>query len=202
MGAGLGRTGTYSLKLALEQLLGGTCYHMSEVFSHPEHISLWHQAFKGRMPNWHSMLHDFTAAVDEPASCFWYELSQAFPEALVILSVRDSESWWRSADNTILNDARNEAPSGPPFISEWHAMVIEMNRFLFPKGVDDKEAVIAVFEAHNRRVRETISPHRLLEWKATEGWGPICKALDLPVPDEPFPHTNTTEEWLGLKAGK
>jgi len=202
VGAGLGRTGTYSLKLVLEQLLGGPCYHMREVFSHPEHIPLWHQAFKGRMPDWHKMLNGFSAAVDEPASCFWYELSQAYPEALVILSVRDPESWWKSADNTILNDARNEAPPGPPLVSEWHAMVIEMNHFLFPKGVDDKNAAIEAFELHNQKVRETISSHRLLEWRATEGWAPICKALDLPIPDEPFPHKNTTREWMQLKNRK
>jgi hypothetical protein len=199
VGAGLGRTGTYSLKLALEKLLGGPCYHMREVFTHPEHIPLWHQAFKGRMPDWPKMLDGFSAVVDEPASCFWHELSLAFPEALVILSVRDPESWWKSADSTILNDSRHEAPKGPPSISTWHAMVTEMNRFVFPKGSNEKNAAMEAFESHNRKVRETIPALRLLEWQATEGWGPICKALGLPVPDEPFPHENTTKEWLELR---
>jgi len=199
VGAGLGRTGTYSLKLALELLLDGPCYHMREVFTHPGHIPLWHQAFQGRMPDWIRMLKDFVAAVDEPASCFWHELSRAYPDALVILSVRDPESWWKSADNTILNDARNEAPSGPPIVAQWHSMVMEMNRFIFPEGVNDKQAAIEAFERHNQKVRETIPPHRLLVWQASEGWGPICKALGVPVPDGPFPHKNTTLEWLALK---
>ena len=104
VGAGLGRTGTLSLKLALERLLGEPCYHMVEVLSHPEHIPLWYKAFKGNTPDWNKIFNGFKAAVDEPASCFWKEISQAFPNALVILSVRDAESWWKSADKTIFND--------------------------------------------------------------------------------------------------
>lgn len=196
VGAGLGRTGTFSLKLALERLLGAPCYHMAEVFSHPEHIPLWHQAFKGKMPDWQEMFKEFKAVVDQPAACFWKELSSAFPETLVLLSVRDIESWWRSADKTIFNDVRNEAPPGPPFVADWHAMLIEMTQSFFPNWVDDKTSTMEVFEKHNLRVRETIPSHRLLVWQAKEGWDPICKALDLPVPDEPFPHTNTSEKWL------
>ena len=199
VGAGLGRTGTFSLKLALERLLGEPCYHMAEVWSHPEHIPLWHKAFKGERPDWGEMFKGFKAAVDEPVSCFWKELSQAFPESLVLLSVRDSESWYKSADKTIFNDVRNEAPPGPPFVADWHAMVVQMDHSLFPNGVDDKKSAIEVFERHNRNVRETIPAYRLLEWQAAEGWEPICEALGLPVPDEPFPHKNTTEEWLKYK---
>ena len=145
VGAGLGRTGTYSLKLTLEQLLGGPCYHMAEVWSHPEHIPLWRQGFKGILPDWRKIFMGFAAAVDEPASCFWKEMSRAFPNALVILSVRDAQSWWESANNTIFNDVRNEAPPGPPFVKDWHAMVIEMTRSLFPDWVDDKKSAIEVF---------------------------------------------------------
>ncbi len=196
VGAGLGRTGTYSLKLALEQLLGAPCYHMAEVPSHPEHIPLWHQAVKGKAPDWNDILTGFVAAVDEPASCFWEELSQAYPEALVILSFRDAESWWTSSINTILRDFVNDAQPVPKPVSDWHAMVTDMNHLLFPDGVNDKGKTIEVFERHNQQVRQTIPADRLLEWQATEGWEPICGALDLPVPDEPFPHTNTTKEWL------
>lgn len=197
VGAGLGRTGTYSLKLALEQLLDAPCYHMAEVFSHPEHVPLWHQAVKGKHPDWKEIFNGFLAAVDEPASCFWEPLSQTYPDALVLLSVRDPESWWKSSHNTIFRDFTDDAPSVSQSVSDWHAMVSDMNDLLFPKGLEDKGAAIEVFEQHNAQVRQTVSPNRLLEWQATEGWAPICSALNLPVPDEPFPHRNTTKEWLG-----
>lgn len=100
VGAGLGRTGTMSLKRALEQLLGAPCYHMAEVFQHPEHVPLWHQAARGRMPDWHALLQGCAAVVDWPAASFYRELADAFPQAKVVLSLRDPESWWRSARTT------------------------------------------------------------------------------------------------------
>ena len=104
VGAGLGRTGTHSLKIALEKLLGGTCYHMVELFPRPEHIPLWHGAIKGDVqPDWDSMLEGFTASVDWPAAAVWDQLHQAFPESVVLLSVRDdAEAWWKSFSETIL----------------------------------------------------------------------------------------------------
>lgn len=101
VGAGLGRTGTTSLKLALERLLGGPCYHMSEVFQHPEHIGHWHGAARGDMPDWRALFAGYVAAVDWPAASFWREISAAFPQALVVLSVRDPDAWWQSASSTI-----------------------------------------------------------------------------------------------------
>ena len=190
VGAGLGRTGTHSLKLALERLLGVPCYHMIEVFTHPEHVPAWHAAAEGRMPNWEEIFAGYAAAVDWPASAFWPELSAAYPEALVVLSVRDPESWWRSASGTIFPAIHSRDPE-----SEWRKMIDAMfaNRFLC--DLEDREACIAAFERHNAQVRATVPPHRLLEWRASEGWEPLCKALGAPVPDEPFPLTNTTEEF-------
>ena len=72
VGAGLGRTGTLSLKVALERLLGGACYHMAELFSHPEHVPLWHAAARGSMPDWHALFRGYRAAVDWPVASFWF----------------------------------------------------------------------------------------------------------------------------------
>src|SRR5262245_52291601 len=101
IGAGLGRTGTLSLKIALEKLLGGPCYHMMEVLAHPDHVALWTGAARGRMPDWHALFGGYRAVVDWPAASFYRELMQAFPDAVVLLSLRDAESWWRSAHATI-----------------------------------------------------------------------------------------------------
>src|SRR5438552_15142927 len=101
VGAGLPRTGTHSQKVALEQLLGAHCYHMVEVFAHPEHAPIWREAVHGTMPDWPALFdeHGYQAAVDWPVSAFWRQLSEAYPEAIVLLSVRDdADTWWRRAD--------------------------------------------------------------------------------------------------------
>lgn len=190
VGAGLGRTGTNSLKVALERLLGAPCYHMMEVFQHPEHIRLWHAAARGEMPDWGQLFSDFGAAVDWPAAAFWPELSAAFPDALVLLSLREPESWWQSASETIFPSVRQQAGT------EWYAMVDALFGARFTRALDDRAAAIAAFERHNTRVRASVPANRLLEWRAAEGWAPLCAALGVPVPDEPFPHTNTRADWL------
>jgi hypothetical protein len=192
VGAGLGRTGTLSLKVALERLLGAPCYHMAEVFSHPEHVPVWHAAAKGEMPDWTELLRGYAAAVDWPAASFWPEMSEAFPDALVVLSVRDPESWWKSAHATIF-------PSSREARDDWRAMIDEMFASRFTSALEDREACIAAFERHNEQVRETVPPKRLLEWRAADGWRPLCEALGVSVPDEPFPHVNRTEDFLSIR---
>ncbi len=191
VGAGLGRTGTNSLKVALERLLGRPCYHMMEVFKHPEHIPIWHAAARGQLPDWQSLFADFGAAVDWPAAAFWPELTVAFPGALVLLSVREPQSWWQSASETIFPTIQELAGT------EWHAMVTDLFAARFTAALDDRATAIATFERHNARVRSTVPPHRLLEWGTADGWGPLCAALGVPVPSEPFPRTNTREDWQG-----
>ena len=190
VGAGLGRTGTLSLKVALEQLLGGPCYHMAEVFAHPEHVARWHAAARGEMPDWHGLFAGYRAAVDWPAASFWPELARAFPDALVLLSLRDPESWWQSAHDTIFSATRGAS-------DEWRAMMEELVAARFTGALDDRAACIAAFERHNAAVRQGVPRSRLLEWRAADGWAPICSALGVPVPSEPFPRVNTRDEFIG-----
>jgi hypothetical protein len=192
VGAGLGRTGTLSLKLALEKLLGGPCYHMTEVFAHPEHVPVWHAAARGEPVDWHALFAGYRAGVDWPQGSFWPEIARAFPDALVLLSVRDADSWWQSADQTIFRGIQVAEERAP----EWYAMVRELftRRFVWPP--DDETAAKAAFERHNARVRARVPPERLLEWRAGDGWEPLCERLDVPVPDEPFPRVNTREDFL------
>jgi hypothetical protein len=180
VGAGLPRTGTQSLKQALELLLGHPCYHMREVFAHPEHVPLWHSAASGRPPDWQEFLCNYAATVDAPAAYFWPELSEAFPEAIVLLSVRDADSWWGSANRTVFRTKGLVSP-------EWDAMneAIAISRFPTPR--DSRESAIRGYELHNDRVRAAVHPSRLVVWNVSEGWEPICKALGVPVPDQPFP---------------
>ncbi len=193
VGAGLGRTGTMSLKLALEKLLGGPCYHMMEVFPRPEHVSMWHTAIRGEMPNWDVLFEGFVSAVDWPASAFWPQLADAYPKAPIVLSVRDADSWWKSANETIFEAAFRRFPGEAD--NPWLMMVTDLFETTFTKGFLEEDKAKAAFERHNDDVRRTAPPDRLLEWEIGAGWEPICDVLGLPVPDEPFPHANTTEEF-------
>jgi hypothetical protein len=192
VGAGLGRTGTLSLKVALERLLGGRCYHMAEVFEHPEHVASWHAATRDDFPDWHALFRDYRAAVNWPASAFWYEIAAAFPDAIVLLSVRDPESWWKSAHDTIFSAIDDVQ-------GEWRDMIDALFATRFTSAIGDRAASIAAFERHNENVRRTVPPSRLLEWRATDGWAPLCAALGVPVPAEPFPKVNTTVDFLARK---
>ena len=189
IGAGVGRTGTASLKAALEMLLGGHCYHMYEVSARPDDIRVWHQAALGKMPDWHAFLQDWTAAVDWPASAHWHELARAFPEALIVLSYRDAESWWESASNTIF-PVCIRAPDSP-----WRRMTWDMLKYRFTDDIENRGAAIAAYEAHNAHVRAAAPKERLIEWQASDGWAPLCSALAAPVPDTDFPCTNTAAEF-------
>lgn len=194
VGAGLGRTGTTSLKAALERLLGGPCHHMVELFGHPEQIPTWHAAVRGEMPDWRRFLGGYAAAVDWPSAAFWPELSAAFPDATILLSVRDPESWWRSASATIFQAIPN-GPGGP-----WHDMVVDLMRTRFTFPLDDRATCLAAYERWYSDARARIPRDRLLEWRASDGWAPLSRALGVAVPDEPFPHANTTEDFQAMLA--
>jgi hypothetical protein len=193
--AGLGRTGTHSLKLALERLLGEPCYHMLEVFGRPDHVGVWHQAALGQMPDWDAVFTGYGEAVDWPAAAFWQEMSDAYPDALILLSTRDSAGWWRSCDNTIFEVFRKADDTMP---AEWTAMIKELFRSRFAGDTSDQAAAIAAYERHNEHVRATAPADRLVEWQPGDGWAPLCEALGVAIPDEPFPHVNTTAEFRAM----
>ena len=197
VGAGVGRTGTHSLKLALEQLLGGPCHHMLEMLGDPGQIPAWIDAIDGRGADWPTMLARYRAIVDWPGGSFWPELSAAYPDALVLLSVRDPEVWYRSASNTIFLSF----DLVPPELAPWMEAVRRLLRDRFSDKFEDPTAMMDAFERHNAAVRAAIPAGRLLEWAPDDGWDPICERLGLPVPAEPFPVTNSTAEFremLGL----
>jgi hypothetical protein len=191
VGAGLGRTGTLSLKVALEQLLGAPCYHMAEVFTHPEHVPVWTAAARGDAVDWTGLMSGYAAAVDWPACAFWRELSALNPDAIVLLSTRDAKSWWQSASSTIFPAARGVPASDP-----WRAMWEAISATRFTTRLDDEGSAIAAFERHNASVRAEAPHARLVEWTASDGWAPLCRALGVAVPEAPFPRVNTREEFL------
>jgi hypothetical protein len=187
VGAGVGRTGTESLKLALERLLGAPCYHMLEVLQHPEVSRYWAAAGRGEMPDWDEVFAGYAACVDWPAAAFWPEICAAYDHAVVVLSTRaTAQEWYDSAGSTIfavdpaiMPGAGGEDDFIPGMFDR------------FTNDIQNPDAAMAAYEAHNELVRGAIPPSRLVEWQPGEGWEPICRALGLPVPAEPFPHVNT-----------
>ena len=200
VGAGVGRTGTHSLKVALEQLLGGSCYHMVEVFGHPEHAPLWQAAMEDRPVDWPALFEGYVATVDWPGGGVWESIHAAYPDAPVLLSTRDSaDTWWRSASRTIfVAMGDHKLPGG----DDWYAMSQAMMRRFSPNW-QNEDAAKAAYEAHNAHVRATVPADQLIEWQPSDGWGPLCAGLGVAEPTEPFPVTNTTEEFrqmLGLES--
>jgi hypothetical protein len=200
VGAGLGRTGTASLQLALQQLLDGRCYHMGETFGRPDDVPVWHAAATGTMPAWNQFLSEYVATVDWPACAFWRELSAANPDAVVLLSTRSSaDAWWKSAHETIFQVHKREIPSEHADVMQAQLAMAEavfVNTFC--SDWEDEDAAKRAYDDHNAAVRAGADPGRLLEWQPGDGWEPICAALGVPVPDDPFPHVNSTADFRAM----
>lgn len=195
VGAGLGRTGTHSLKLALERLLDAPCYHMVEVLEHLDHAPTWHAAIRGEQVDWEPVLGGYAAIVDFPGAAVWRQLAAAYPEALVLLSTRrDAAAWLKSARATIMSNEPENKMEDDPSLPGFVPMVRDMFTSFEPNWRDD-DAAMAAYDRHNAEVRREVPAPRLVEWQPGDGWEPLCTALGVPVPDEEFPHVNTTEEF-------
>jgi hypothetical protein len=205
IGAGFGRTGTWSLKVALEELGFGPCYHMTEVFTHPEHAAFWGSAWRGEPADWEGVLGGYEATVDWPACTFYEELMERHPEAKVLLSVRDPEPWYESTRSTIyeLSMLLESSPIARlifglisllvfgGFAGGRSSIVNDMIwQGTFDGRFEDKAYAIEVFERHNEEVKRRVPSERLLVYEVTEGWVPLCEFLGVPEPEETFPHLN------------
>jgi hypothetical protein len=196
IGAGLGRTGTHSLKVALERLLRAPCYHMAEVFKRPQDIPVWQSAINGQPVDWRALFADYAAVVDWPAAAFWPQIAEVFPDAIILLSVRDADGWWKSASRTIFEvSKRPPVPDGAPGPGPGFVQMVNSMFSTFTPDYREESAAKAAFDRHNADVRKRAPASRLVEWTTADGWGPLCAALGVPVPEEPFPVTNTSEQF-------
>jgi hypothetical protein len=196
VGAALGRTGTNSLKLALEQLGFGPCHHMFEVRDHPEQLPYWQAAARGELPDWDEVFANYRACVDWPSARFWREIAAHYPDAKVLLTLRDPDQWFDSVHATIYpvimsGEEREPGRFRDTMEMAWKIIVEQT----FGGRLDDRDHAIAVFRAYQEEVRRTIAPERLLAYDVSQGWEPLCAFLEVPVPDTPFPRTNTSEEF-------
>lgn len=203
IGAGFSRTGTLSLKVALEQLGFGPCYHMMEVMGSPVRPAHWMGLLDGGLPDWDAIFDGYRSTVDWPACTWWRELADAYPDAKVILSLRDGQGWYDSVMNTIYHALVAKVPeAAPPHI---HTQIRMVGRLVgertFAGRIEDRAHAIDVFDRHNRQVIDAIPNERLLVYRPGDGWEPLCRFLDCDVPASDFPRLNDTAEFrarLGL----
>ena len=207
IGAGFGRTGTTSLKAALEELGFDRCYHMTEVFEHPEHADSWGAARRGEAVDWDGLLEGYEATVDWPGCTFYAELVEHYPHAKVLLNVRDPDRWYESTRNTIYELSRISAASPlsratfrlvglfAPAVGKVGRMNNELIwKHTFDGRFEDGDYAKAVFEGHNAEVRRRVPAEKLLVYEVKDGWDPLCDFLGVEVPDKAFPHLNDTAE--------
>jgi hypothetical protein len=205
IGAGFGRTGTMSLKAALEQIGYGPSFHMIDLVRDPAPLPYWQAAAAGESVDWTEALAGWESTVDWPGCTFWAEMAATWPEAPVLLSVRDPEAWYRSCVNSIHAakemalrgelEGGSEDPPDPAVIGMINDLIWNgtfHGRFL------EKDYALEIYKAHNDRVRETVPADRLLVYEISEGWEPLCAFLGVPVPDGPMPHLNDTASFRSM----
>jgi hypothetical protein len=188
IGTGFGRTGTESMKFALEMLGFGPCHHMREVSPSPKQRSIWRTAATtGESPDWESTFAGFGACVDWPSAHYWHELADYYPDAKMLLTLRSAESWYASMSKTII-----------PFVSdgpgETLGSLLVRDR-IFDGRWHDRDHAIEVFERNTREVQAAFGPDRLLTFEVGAGWKPLCEFLEVPIPSEPFPRSNSADEF-------
>lgn len=196
IGAGFGRTGTLSLKHALEAIDLGPCHHMMEVFTNPGSEKVWHAAWQGREIDWDALLGRYRSQVDWPGCAFWKTLADRYPEAKVLLSVRDPERWYDSVMETIYQVTRQSLASDDAVIRERLAMAnAVIFEGTFEGRFEDRAFAIDVYQRHIEEVQKTIPSERLLVYEVKQGWEPLCAFVGRPVPEIAFPHVNSREEF-------
>ena len=203
IGAGLPRTGTLSTKAALEQLGLGPCYHFVTQFERPEDADVWLAAANGQPVDWKALFADFGSAVDWPESAFYKQLMDVYPEAKVLLNLRDPEKWYESISNTVYPASQMGLSAPEDSLLNMASRMIDLIgwRGIFHGGFEDKASALATFEQWNREVQDYVPADRLLVWTVQEGWEPLCRFLGVAVPDEPFPRLNDTAAFQDMLQG-
>jgi hypothetical protein len=187
IGTGFGRTGTDSMREALDILGFGPCHHMVEVNAHEEQKRLWRALAKGAAPDWEQLFAGYNSCVDWPSAYYWRELARFYPDAKILLTYRSPASWWTSFEQTIM---RGIAES-----TDMESLGIALVRDQVFGGRIDREHAIAVYEANVAAVKATIPASRLLVHNLGDGWAPLCAHLGVPVPAVPYPSRNSAGEF-------
>ncbi|HLO88647.1 MAG TPA: sulfotransferase, partial [Nostocaceae cyanobacterium] len=202
IGAGFGRTGTSSLKAALEELGFNKCYHMIELLQRPSDVTFWEDASDGKPVNWDALFDGYQAIVDFPGYRYYQQLMQHYPDAKVLLSIRDADNWYESTLDTIYKAGPTSwqklklafmlpfSPRLRQLIRVFRMADRDVWQKDFQGKFEDKQLAHEIFHQHIEQVKRVVPSERLLVYQVKEGWQPLCQFLDVPVPDQPFPHLN------------
>ena len=201
IGAGFGRTGTHSLKLALETLGFGPCHHMFEIRHSSEQLALWRGISKTQDIDWNKVFAGYLSQVDWPGAKYWQQIVKAFPDSKVVLTYRDPKSWYQSFMNTIVRANRAGVLQDPDPHTRVMAEIVDdiVFRQTFNDRPEDENHAISIYLKHISDVMAQIPRERLLLYNVSEGWQPLCNFLDVEVPNAAFPITNSKEEFLARK---
>ena len=203
LGAGFGRTGTTSLRSALEELGFGPCYHVYQLFKDPSEIEFWENLYQGKEVDFDSFFTNYQAVFGFPGYYFYRQLMENFPKSVVILSYTDPDKWYEDAANTIFSaehfkrekeDAKIVRQNNP-FIADCLDRIYDLEQSAILNGYfqgrfKDKKYTIIRFKQRIEEVKKVVPPERLLVYEIEQGWKPLCEFLDVPVPDKLFPHLN------------
>jgi hypothetical protein len=197
IGPGFGRTGTNSLKIALEQLGFGPCHHMFEVRDNPERLADWEKAARGEKVDWDHVFRGYRSQVDWPGARYWRELVRHYPTAKVVLSVRDPDEWFDSVQATIVPFLAARGHHSSPHVNAICEMGHETVAVqVFNGRISERQHATQVFKNHIADVQSEIPAGRLLTFDLRDGWRPLCEFLRVEVPDIPFPKTNSSKEFV------
>lgn len=201
IGAGFGRTGTQSLQRAIEMLGFGPCHHMYEVRRNPQLTAAWQAIAEGGTADWDSIFKGYHSTVDWPASAYWREITSHYPDAKVILTVRDPAQWYESMLQTIVPSATVGAEVDPDPNGRAGSALIRKVALdgIFKGRIADRDFALQAFENHRKEVIAAIPADRLLVMDVRAGWEPLCAFLGMPVPEEPFPSGNSVQEFRARK---
>lgn len=204
IGPGFGRTGTKSTKDALELLGFGPCHHMYEVLSNPPQVAHWQAINEGRPVDYAQVFDGYRSQIDWPGAHVWRELAEAFPEAKVLLTVRPEETWYRSYSKTIGKlFTVYKSMELPPHVRDMlDATTGFLMRDTFDGPPQDKQVALAAYRQRTQDVKAALPPERLLIFDVADGWEPLCRFLNVPVPETPFPHQNVREDFWGKLGGE
>ena len=196
IGAGYGRNGTLSLKNALQTLGFDQCYHMMDLNLEKDEDLAWSALARGETVDFEKLFDGYQASVDWPSCNFWQEQLACYPDAKVILSERDPEKWYASIMNTIYPSSLAAREMDHPEARRRSKMIFEVIwDGLFDGRLEDKEHVIGIYQAHNQNVKDKVPAEQLLVFESSQGWDPLCSFLGVPIPEEPYPRLNTTEDF-------